>query len=309
MKSTFIFLLFVLLGGFISCSSDDSESPEVADDCNNTTSVFTINLDPSECEIDIETLLGIESKYEETLNGTTRNISINGIADHNVGLFPNTGNPNTIAQVSESYSMTTIPSIASAVTSGFGYTTAVLFSGIVVEPYTAEFFEGSNGINRDWNQTVLQTTRDLGLDCNNAHVQPNGRYHYHGTPSAYLENVGNADGSGMIKVGYAADGFPVYYKYAYAADGTTIVELSSGYRLKTTERPGDGSSAPDGCPDGLYFQDYEYLNDLSELDECNGKIGKTPESDNEYFYLITDNFPSVPLCFSGTPDTSFRAGR
>ena len=33
--------------------------------------------------------------------------------------------------------------------------------------------------------------------------------------------------------------------------------------------------------------------------------GKTPESDNEYYYVITDNFPSTPICFSGTPSSDF----
>ncbi len=84
-----------------------------------------------------------------------------------------------------------------------GYTFGVLFSGVAVDPYTGEFFEGSNGINMDWNITTLQSTRSLGLDCNNAHVQPTGRYHYHGSPSKYIEDLGIANGTQMVKVGYA----------------------------------------------------------------------------------------------------------
>jgi len=300
-------LTIITFSFIISCSSDDDNN-DISEsiDCSNTTSVFDINLTTSGCDIDIQTVLGTVSLYSESISNTTRSISINGIASHNVGAFPNSGNPNSISVQSDGFSMTTTPSLNSNITNGKGYTTAVLFSGVGIDPFTAEFFQGSNGTNMSWNITALQSTRDLGLDCNNAHVQPTGRYHYHGSPTQYITDFGIANGTEMIKVGYAADGFPIYYKYGYADDNTTIIAFESGYNLKTEARGGDGLSAPDGCPDGYYFQDYEYVNGNSDLDECNGKTGKTPESDSEYYYLITDNFPSVPLCFSGTPNSSFR---
>lgn len=298
----------------LACSTTDDLIAEVDDndsnsiDCTNTMSVFTINLDPTDCMVDIQTTLGIVSQYSESVSGTVRTVSINGIANHNVGTFPNSGNPNTISSALETFTMTTNPQLATNVTYGQGHTFGVLFSGVAVDPYTAEFFQGTNGTNMNWNITTLQSTRSLGLDCNNAHVQPTGRYHYHATPNRYIDDYFTADGSQMIKVGYAGDGFPIYYKYGYNDGGTTIVEFSSGYQLKTTERGGDGLSAPDGCPDGYYFQDYEFVDDISGLDQCNGRTGKTPDSDSEYYYVITDNFPSSPLCFSGTADSSFRIG-
>ena len=308
MKKSTPFLILLVLGvNFISsCSQDDeiTDNPETID-CSNTESVFDINLTTSGCDIDIQTVLGVTSLYSESIVGSTRNISINGIANHNVGVFPNAGNPNTIAVSNDEFSVTTNPSLSSNTTIGQGYNTAVLFSGVTVDPYTAEFFQGSNGTNTNWNITALQSTRDLGLDCNNAHVQPTGKYHYHGAPTQFIEDLSSSNVE-MIKVGYAADGFPIYYKYGYADDNTTIVAYQSGYELKTTARGGDGLSAPDGCSDGYYFQDYEYVTGVSDLDECNGKTGKTPESDSEYYYIITDNFPSVPLCFSGTPNNSFK---
>lgn len=90
------------------------------------------------------------------------------------------------------------------------------------------------------------------------------------------------DGSQMVKLGYAADGFPIYYKYGYDQNGD-IVEMESGYALKSGSRGGDGKSAPDGTYDGTYFQDYEYLSELSERDKCSGRVGRTPESDQEYY--------------------------
>jgi hypothetical protein len=173
-------------------------------------------------------------------------------------------------------------------------------------PYSGEFFQGRNGMNREWNINALTSSVNLGTDCNNTHVQPNGKYHYHGTPTAYLESL-NVDGSEMVKIGYAADGFPIYYKYGYSNSGE-LVELKSGFKLKSGNRPGDGKSAPDGTYDGTYFQDYEYDSKLSSLDECNGRFGKTPESENEYYYVFTDNFPSSPLCFMGTPSMDFKHG-
>ena len=295
--------VFVLI--LASCSDDNSDGSGQTINCTNPSSVFAINLNPADCNVDIQSQLGITSQYSESVTGTTRTITINNIANHDVGVFPNAGNPNTISVSSETYTVTTNPQVSTSITVGQGYTTAVLFSGVSVDPFTAEFFIGSNGINMNWNITTLQSTTSLGLDCNNAHVQPTGRYHYHGTPSAFLDALGNVDGNQMVKVGYAADGFPIYYKYGFATDGATIETYQSGYQLKTVERGGDGNSAPEGCPDGYYFQDYEYIDGVSELDACNGKFGKTPESDNEYYYVITDNFPSVPICFTGTPDESF----
>jgi len=298
MKNLTILLLTIIVT-LIACDKDSTPL-----DCTNTTSVFTIDLNANNCSIDIENTLNTNSNYTESINGTQRTISVNNIPNHKVGAFPNSGNPNTISAVSETFTVTTNPSKTNSSTSGQGFSTAVLFSGVVVEPFTAEFFEGTNGKNTDWNITTLQSTRDLGLDCNNAHVQPNGRYHYHGKPSSYLATL-NVDGSQMVKVGYAADGFPIYYKYGYDTDGTTIKTYKSGYILKTEERSGDGNSAPDGCPDGYYFNDYEFDSSQSALDECNGTTGKTPDANSEYYYVITDDFPSVPLCFYGTPDQSF----
>lgn len=293
---------------FAACQKEEGDGEEVmpTENCTSVSSTFTINLDPNECNVDIEAILGKNSQYSESINGATRSITINGIANHNVGTFPRNGNPNTIGEAIQSFSMTTEPSIANSVTNGQGYDVAILFSGVAVDPYTAEFFlTSAGGVNRDWNITTLTTSVNLGLDCNNAHVQPTGKYHYHGTPSAFVADLG-ATGSEMVKVGYAGDGFPIYYKYAYTGDGSSIVAFESGYQLKDGSRPGNGSTAPDGCYDGTYFQDYEYVAGVSELDECNGRFGITPEAaDGEYYYLITDNFPSVPLCFSGTPDPSF----
>lgn len=270
---------------------------------------FHIQLDADDCTIPIEKKLGKKSQYIETIDKANgkRNIVINGVASHSVGMFPNPGNPNTIQEHKASFAIPLHPKLTAKKTYGQGYDTGVLFSGVVLEPFTAEFFIAENGRpNREWNMTTLSTTEDLGLDCNNAHVQPTGRYHYHGTPSAFIANL-EVDGSKMVKIGYASDGFPMYYKYGYDKNGT-IIAHKSGYELKKGQRPGDGKTAPNGYYNGRYFNDYEYRSENSLLDECNGRWGKTPENDYEYYYVVTDNFPSIPLCFSGTPSTELRKG-
>lgn len=318
MKATSLSLIVALISLLtFSCNTDDglvstnnndnTDNTDNSTDCNNSSSTFSINLDPNDCQIDIAAELGTSSQYEESITGTTRNITINGIASHNVGTFPNNGNPNTIRAISKSYQMTTNPSLASNITQGQGYEFGILFSGATMDPYTAEFFQTSTGgFNREWNITTLTNAVNLGLDCNNAHVQPTGKYHYHGTPSAYVDELG-IDGSKMVKVGYAGDGFPIYYKYVFDDSGDNIITMESAYELKDGSRPGDGDAAPDGCYDGMYFQDYEYVEGKTTLDECNGMFGITPDAPGgEYFYVITDNFPSLPLCFSGSPDNSFK---
>ncbi|MCR9171327.1 MAG: YHYH protein [bacterium] len=268
------------------------------------TSTFRIFLSPESCQTEPKH----EHVYEEEIDEQrgVRIITANGIPQHKTGAFPNQGNPNTIQPHKVTYEIPLHPTPADDFISAQGIRMGVLFSGVELDPFTGEFFRGSGGTNYKWNITTLTSTVDLGLDCNNGHVQPNGKYHYHGTPSAYLDEI-QADGSEMIKVGYAADGYPIYYKWGYNESGE-ITAYESGYRLKEGERPGDGKAAPDGEYDGTYFQDYEYVEGTSELDPCNGRFGKTLESDNEYYYVITDNFPSTPICFKGGPSEDFKNG-
>lgn len=303
--------------GYVENSDDEDDT----DATNGGTtvaceSVFFINLDASECTVDIEAELGIASSYVESIDGTVRTITVNNIPNHLVGTFPNAGNPNVIYSDNDAdnplintYTMTTEPVLASNVTSTGGHVSGVLFSGVGLEVQTNETYvnTATGTANRDWNLVALQDARDLGLDCNNAHVQPTGQYHYHAAPTAYVSDLG-VDGTAMVKLGYAGDGFPIYYKYGYADDGVTIMAFESGYSLIEGDRGGDGGDTPDGCYDGSYSQDYEFIAMNSELDQCNGRTGKTPESDSEYYYVMTDNYPSAPICFSGTPDNSFRFG-
>ncbi|MBT6173973.1 MAG: YHYH protein, partial [Flavobacteriales bacterium] len=146
------------------------------------------------------------------------------------------------------------------------------------------------------------------------HVNNVSRYHYHNVPIDYFTNdlgISGTDHSPLL--GYAADGFPIYYKYLYTNPMNSmggISEFQSDYQLKSGTRPGDGITAPDGIYDGTYFQDYEQIPAQSELDECGGRYGVTPEyPDGIYYYVLTDNWPYIPRCLKGNfIDNTFKIG-
>jgi hypothetical protein len=52
---------------------------------------------------------------------------------------------------------------------------------------------------------------------------------------------------------------------------------------------------------GTFTQDYEYaVGSGSNLDECNGRMGVTPEfPEGIYHYYATDNFPFLQRCVKG----------
>lgn len=254
-----------------------------------------------------------------TIANDIRTITSNGIPNHATGDFPNANNPNSISAQNHSYTMDATPDSANQVTplntlgstpgSNVDYVFGVAINGIPIDPSAAEFFENPNTgeLNREWRLEALNA--NLGTDGNNAHVQPTGAYHYHGTPTAIVDGSLSQHSS---LLGYAADGFPIYYKYVYSNamnSGSGIIAATSSYRLKSGSRPGNGTTAPNGSYDGTYVQDYEYVAGLGTLDDCNGRFGVTPEYPNgTYYYVITDDFPFIPRFFRGTPDSSFKLG-
>ena len=118
--------------------------------------------------------------------------------------------------------------------------------GILFDPMTAEVY--NNDRNSGWNYEALTIGAAsnaslagaigyLGTDCNNAHVQPNGKYHYHGMPEELVSNLLAATGASldepdMVLVGHAADGYPMYARYGYSdpmnpASGVSAPHMSS----------------------------------------------------------------------------------
>lgn len=301
--ATPFFILLVL--GFSSCQTTDGEF-----DCSTVDN--TVSQQYQQCKNDHSTD-HMTPFYTETIQGNKRVLQSNSAPNHNYG-----SPTDKIAEVTMNYEVPANPTVASATTSllrpnGLGYVFGMALNGIKMDPEANFPYENPNTGEQNYGW-VLEATNNSGngllnLDCNHAHLQPTGAYHYHGDfpdlAAVYGSNSGN-----MTQVAWAADGFPVYYKYAYSDPSdpnSTIIEMTSSYRVKAGERPGDGISAPCGEYNGKYEQDYEYVSGLGTLDECNGRTGPTPEFPNgTYYYVITSDYPLIPRCFRGTPDNSFR---
>ncbi|MEM9416614.1 MAG: YHYH protein [Planctomycetota bacterium] len=268
--------------------------------------VFAIRLAADQNEVTIE------------VRGDYRYITANGIPDHRPGRFPSRGNPNAISAQQYRYRVPANPEVADEPSDARGQPFGVGLNGVPFDPATAEFWEpgmriGERGRTRgDWNYEAMSGVINLGLDDHNAHVQPTGAYHYHGVPVGLVALRVAGDGPAMVLVGYAADGFPMYSQYAYgeADDASSDVRaMQPSYRLKEGSRPA-GDDGPGGEYDGTFTADYEYVEGLGDLDECNGRFGVTPEyPDGTYYYVLTEAFPHIPRLYKGTPDESFERRR
>jgi len=321
MKSSLLIfcpLIFVLLT-ILGCSTEDSSSEEDTNlediTSENCTSDRVLDTSRGECQVSLE----ITPSFEETTTGTERKISSNSIPNHKVGLFGRVQgslNPNAIRAQNTVLKMNASPQVAAVFTpllssNGPEYSFGVLLNGVELDPIAAEPFphQGIMNPNVNWEWNLEATNVAIGLDCNNAHVQPTGKYHYHGAPVLYLENQ-EVSPDTMTLIGYAADGFPIYYKYGFTdpSDNTSaVIEMKSSYQLKTGNRPGDGESAPCGEYNGVYSNDYEYQEGLGTLDQANGRTGVTPEyPSGTYYYVLTDDFPYIPRYFRGTPSYDFK---
>lgn len=224
-----------------------------------------------------------------------------GLPDHATGTFPNRRNPNTIREKRYLLRMPLQPMKAASPTPLGHSLFGVAINGVVFDPATAEFW--NNDSASGWNEEALTGKTDLGLDRNNAHVQPDGAYHYHGLPVGLAERLDYRNKPALL--GFAADGFPIYGPTGWrntGQSGGATIELRSSYRLKSGLRPG----GPGGTHDGTYGADFEFVPGLGDLDECNGRTGVSAEFPaGTYHYVVTTNFPFIPRCWTGTPDRSF----
>lgn len=240
-----------------------------------------------------------DAEVNITLREGYRYVISNGLPDHDTGVFPNPGNPNTISVQNYEFRMPAEPLLADKTTPIGMFPFGVAVNGVPFDPSAAAWSGGAHGA---WRFEALSGAINLGLDEHHAHVQPGGAYHYHGIPTGLMAKRGGA--GQMTLVGYAADGFPIYGPQGYAHNDAAsgLKEMKPSYRVKSGIRP----NGPGGAYDGSFFEDYEFVVDSGDLDECNGRVGVTPEYPKGiYHYYLTNAFPFVPRCWKGTPDQSF----
>lgn len=260
-----------------------------------------VKFEPPNIELDMPSRVSIEIDDDERI------IKSNGIPNHLVGRFPNCGNPHQIGEQNFRFEVTTKPSKSwrpSELDSGWAFGVAV--NGVPFEPLAAEWWKGYR--DSEWRYEALSGAVPLGPDESQAHVQPGGKYHYHGLPMGLLEKEGISNTSHSKIIGWAADGFPIYALYGFADKKSAaggIKEFKSSFKLKTGERPG-GWNSPKGVYDGAFIADYEYVENSGDLDKCNGMDTATPDFPNgTYAYFLTSDWPIIPRCFIGSPDSSF----
>ena len=234
----------------------------------------------------------------------------NGIPWHKVGQFPNRGNPHTISEQAYNFEVRTNQKPNRKITplhndSGFGPPNTpfgIAVNGVLFDPGTAEFFNGDR--SSDWNYEALSGAVPLGVDFNNAHVQPNGAYHYHGLPTGLLEELKVNEKEHSPLIGYGMDGYPIYALYGFKDpkdSKSSIKKLKSSYKLKKGMRP-RSAREPGGKYDGTFAKDYEYVEGAGDLDECNGRFTVTVEyPEGTYAYFLTEDWPVIPRDFKATP--------
>lgn len=257
---------------------------------------------------------GLTSTSSWTCSSTRRSLTANGIPDHTTGPFSNPAVNFTMKTQSVSFSAILTPALASA-TNTDARALAYALNGVKIDPGTGGSCPSTVTSTSDcsllptsgmgpWRMEALgQTTFDFGADLNNAHVQPDGAYHYHGVPEGILTKNGVSSSSPkMLLIAWAPDGYPMYARYGYStatSAASALKVIKSSYALKAT--PDSGRPSTTLIPMGAFTQDYQYNAGSGDLDECNGRFDVTPEFPNGiYHYYSTDTYPFMPRCWKGT---------
>lgn len=251
--------------------------------------------------IDIDRSLSFDGSLEITLSGDKCKFTTNAVPNHNFNDGANAFAHN-FSEQSLTYEVTSNPVAAGSATAlTLNTDNAILLNGVKLDILPAACFNvgdektGCIDINTPWRFDPMFTANGFAVDSHNAHTQPDGAYHYHGSPNAMFYSD-TAIESPVI--GFAADGFPVFG--TYFNDSGTIRKATSSYQLKSGARVAISGVNPGGTYDGTYRDDYEYIDSAGDLDECNGMT-----VNGIYGYYITESFPWALSCFTGTPDSSF----
>ncbi len=302
-----------LLCSLAACNSSDNYTVDT-DTPDTTGSTDGVLCDYAHDAFNASASVNYQSTATWTCADNVRKLTANGIPDHAVGTFPNVNNPNMISVQDVSASYTLEPTETTTATTLGGPRGAVGFvlNGIKIDPGTGGTCDDTGltcdpGMNvGNWNIEALgQTSFNFGTDANNAHVQPSGEYHYHGMPEGFITQQGG-NSSKMTIIGWAADGFPIYARYGYSSAydaSSALKKMTGSYALVSSV----SSSRPPVTmyPLGTFSQDWTYAAGSGDLDECNGRMGVTPEFPNGiYHYYATDTYPFLGRCVKGAVEAA-----
>ncbi|MEH6454233.1 MAG: YHYH protein [Psychromonas sp.] len=288
---------------------------ERSEDCRDYTDKYKASV------TDISNLITFDASLTiSSTNGQCKFVS-NSIPNHD---FNNTSAffEEDVKEIDLEFFISQNPTLASTTTELSETTSnAIFLNGVVLALHpvgcyrpNSEFADSYGNAYEECGDTAAWFIDPLGLydkyydkygaDQHNALTFSTGQYHYHGNPEALFDDSPDVDGSPVI--GFAADGFPIYGSYFYDEDDQEVRKAISGYTLKEGDRqsidglnPSDNSQNSDEY-DGTYLADWEFTDD-GDLDECNGMT-----VDGQYGYYVTDSYPWVMGCFSGTPNSSFQ---
>ena len=112
----------------------------------------------------------------------------------------------------------------------------------------------------------------LGLDANNAHVQPTGTYHYHGLPTGLMTEQGSGGHSPFDRARCGR------LSNSMRSMATQTASLRSRH-LAIASALERATAAQAGSMTGTFIEDYYYVEGAGSLDACNGKgHGHSPNS-------------------------------
>lgn len=250
---------------------------------------------------DVENDRELTASIAISSDGDTCTISSNAVPNHDFN--ENGGFVTPLSEQDQSYTVTASPSLAETPTAlSLRLDNAVFLNGVKLDLLAAGCFGVGDGrigcrdVSSSYRYDPMSPGAGFRTDEHNAHTQPDGTYHYHGNPMALFEQDDPTGPSPVI--GFAADGFPIFG--SYIMDAGSLRKAIPSYRLKS----GNRAVGPGGAYDRTFVDDWEYVAGSGDLDQCNGMI-----QDGVYGYVVTDRYPHVLGCFSGTPDPSFQKRR
>merc|ERR1711935_215847 len=97
---------------------------------------------------------------------------------------------------------------------------------------------------------------------------------------SFLRAADNVGEYGSPVIGFAQDGFPIYGHYFYDQDNNEVRMAESSWQIKEDflngrEKPSGAAFNPPPISThdlGIFVEDWEYVENSGDLDECNGMI-------------------------------------